>query len=288
MPLQDTLARFPLEALHTPAGAVHFRRAHAPGRGATPITHVLLHGIGSGSGSWLSQLLAASAEGSQAHVVAWDAPGYGQSAPLAPPAPVAADYAARVVAWFDGLGAALAPRFTLVGHSLGALMAGSFAARDASRLERLVLLSPAGGYAKAAPEERAQKLQSRLDNLAKLGPAGVAKARAPAMLSPQASAEQIAYVASIMAAIDPAGYTQAARMLAGGDLVGDLQRVACPIVVASGSADTITPPAGCRAVAQAAGAPYQDLGPAGHSCALEAADAVNRLLGLPTERDAHG
>lgn len=290
MSLQDTLARFPLEAMHTPSGVLQFRRAHAPGRGAGPITHVLLHGIGSGSASWLSQLLAASDAASQTHIVAWDAPGYGQSTPLAPSEPVAADYAARVVAWLEGLeavGGALAPRFTLVGHSLGALMAGSVAARDASRLDRLMLLSPAGGYAKAAPEDRQQKLQSRLDNLAKLGPAGVARARAPAMLSPQATAQQIAYVESIMAAINPAGYTQAARMLAGGDLVGDLQRVACPVVVASGSADTITPPAGCRAIAQAAGAPYHDLGPAGHSCALEAADAVNRLLGLAKE-SSHG
>ena len=82
------------------------------------------------------------------------------------------------------------------------------------------------------------------------------------------------------AAITPAGYTQAAHMLAGGDLIGDLQRLGCPVVVASGSADSITPPAGCRVIAQSAGAPYLDLGPAGHACALEAALAVNQLLGL--------
>jgi pimeloyl-ACP methyl ester carboxylesterase len=279
MSLQAALATFPLESAHTPLGVVQFRRAHAPGA-TGPVTHVLLHGIGSASASWLAQLQAARDGASGAHVVAWDAPGYGQSTPLAPAEPSAADYAVRARAWLDGLGDALAPHFTLVGHSLGALMAASLAAQDASRLERLVLLSPAGGYAKATAQERTQKLQSRLANLAERGPAGIAQSRAPAMLSPQATPEQIAYVQSVMAAIDPAGYTQAAHMLAGGDLVGDLQRVRCPLTVASGSADTITPPAGCRSIAQAAGAPYLDLGPAGHSCALEAADAVNRLLGL--------
>jgi len=279
MSLHDALATFPLETAHTPLGDVQFRRACAPGH-AGPVTHVLLHGIGSASASWLAQLQAARDGSSGAHVVAWDAPGYGRSTPLAPAEPVAADYAARAQAWLDSLGDSLAPRFTLVGHSLGALMAASLAAQDTGRLLRLVLLSPAGGYAHAAPEERAQKLQSRLANLAKLGPAGVAKSRAPAMLSPQATPAQIVYVESVMAAIDPAGYTQAAQMLAGGDIVADLRRVRCPVVVASGSADTITPPTGCRAIAHAAGAPYQDLGPAGHSCALEAAASVNAMLGL--------
>ena len=54
-----------------------------------------------------------------------------------------------------------------------------------------------------------------------------------------------------------------------------------PVVVASGSADTITPPAACEAVARTAGCPYIPLGPAGHVCALEAAEAVNRLLAEP-------
>jgi pimeloyl-ACP methyl ester carboxylesterase len=59
-----------------------------------------------------------------ARVLAWDAPGYGNSAPLAPMAmPGAADYAERLWAWLDALGPQAAAPLVLVGHSLGALMA---------------------------------------------------------------------------------------------------------------------------------------------------------------------
>ncbi|RZL88575.1 MAG: hypothetical protein EOP73_30560 [Variovorax sp.] len=108
------------------------------------------------------------------------------------------------------------------------------------------------------------------------------------MLSPAAPADLVAYLRSIMAAIDPAGYTQAARMLAGAELGADIARLpaSLPRAVASGSADTITPPAGCQAVAREAGVPWQDLGPVGHACAVEAAVAVCELLSLPSSLPA--
>jgi pimeloyl-ACP methyl ester carboxylesterase len=70
-------------------------------------------------------------------------------------------------------------------------------------------------------------------------------------------------------------------MLGQGNLRQDLQTVACPVSVASGEADTVTPPANCDAVAQDAAAKRISLGPVGHACPLEAAEAVNALLGLP-------
>ena len=79
------------------------------------------------------------------------------------------------------------------------------------------------------------------------------------------------------------GYTQAAHLLSGGDLRHDLEQIACPCTIANGSADTVTPPEGCNALAQALGIPYVSLGAVGHSCALEAAAAVNRLLGISGE-----
>jgi pimeloyl-ACP methyl ester carboxylesterase len=54
--------------------------------------------------------------------------------------------------------------------------------------------------------------------------------------------------------------------------------VHCPIMVASGAADTITPAAGCESLARERGVPYRTLGPVGHACPLEAAATVNQLL----------
>ena len=61
------------------------------GDARTPI--VLLHGIGSHANSFAS--LMYSFEGRSA-VIAWDAPGYGSSAPLAQSWPDASDYAAAL------------------------------------------------------------------------------------------------------------------------------------------------------------------------------------------------
>ncbi len=281
MSLIDQLSLFPPETVRVADGAsVQFRRAHGTGvASGASVTHVLLHGIGSASGSWLAQLQQARVARLGAnHVLAWDAPGYGASSALPMPVPQALDYAARLWAWLDAV--RVTQPFTLVGHSLGALMAAAAAVQAPTRVARLVLLAPAQGYARASADVRDTKLADRLANLAALGPAGVARTRAAAMVSAQADEAQRLFVEQVMAQIDPAGYTQAACMLAGGDLLGDLLQLSCPVVIANGESDTVTPPQAARALARETGATYLSLGAVGHSCALQAGLQVNRLLGL--------
>jgi len=272
--LADRLQRFPAACVVTPDGAVDYRQA---GLGTQAVTHVLLHGIGSGSASWLMQLEAAELSG-HARVLAWEAPGYGRSSPVTPLQPNAGDYASRLWAWLDSLG--IHHPVTLVGHSLGALMATRAAVQRPGQVAKLVLLAPAQGYARASPEDRADKLTTRLANLRTLGAQGMAQKRGAAMLSPQADPALVAYVQSVMAQVHPDGYTQACHLLSTGDLLTDLVKVSCPVMVASGLADAITPAAGCQQVAAAAGVPWTDLGDAGHACALDAPEQVNALLGL--------
>ncbi len=277
--LQALSQRFAPQAVDTAGGRIGFRRAGA-GRGQ-PL--VLLHGIGSGSGSWVRQL---ETFGDTREVQAWDAPGYGASAPVPAERPQARDYGERVWSWLDALD--VSGPVTLVGHSLGAIMAAAAAGLQPARVARLVLLSPAGGYGQADPEVREAKRRDRLYNLGTLGPAGMADKRGAAMVSAQAAqaaeagdaqaAALVAYVKATMAQVIPAGYTQATHLLSDADLAGLLAAVTAPLTVASGSADTITPPAGCEALAKGANAPYVSLGPVGHVCALEGPDAVNALL----------
>lgn len=272
MSLEAQLQAFAPRLAETAGGVIEYRHAGAaPGRAPTL---VLLHGIGSGAGSWLRQLQAA---GPGRCVVAWNAPGYGRSSRLPIEVPAAADYAAQAWAWLDALGA---DRVTLVGHSLGALMAAAALRQQTGRVERLVLLAPALGYRNATPEVREQRLRERREALDTLGPAGMAQKRGAAMLSPAASADEVAFIQSVMAQIEPAGYMQAVRMLVGADLIADLDGVAVPVAVASGAADTITPPVGCDRAAAAARVARIDLGTVGHACPLEAAARVNTLLGL--------
>jgi pimeloyl-ACP methyl ester carboxylesterase len=259
--------QFPARSVATPDGVITYRST----QGSRPL--VLLHGIGSASGSWLRQLQAL---GGSHRVLAWDAPGYGGSDPLPAPEPTAEDYGRRVWQWLDAL--ELGEPVTLVGHSLGSLMAAAAASQQPSRVQRLVLLAPARGYGRAEAAERDQKRRDRLKNLETLGPAGMADKRSAAMLSPQAPPELVAFVRSIMAQVRPDGYAQATHMLANGDLAGLLARVTCPTLVASGTADTITPAQGCRSLAEQAGLEYVSLGNVGHACPLEAASAVCELI----------
>jgi pimeloyl-ACP methyl ester carboxylesterase len=271
-PLQ-ALALHPLrEAVLADGVRVSYREAGS----AQAVTHVLLHGIGSASGSWVRQLEAAQHK--PLRVLAWDAPGYGGSDAVSSDWPRAGDYAERLWAWLDALD--VKTPVTLVGHSLGAIMAARAALQAPQRVQRLVLLAPAAGYGNAEPALREQKLRDRLTTLERLGPQGMATARAAAMLSPGAPAELVDAVRDNMAQVIPAGYTQAARLLAHGTLVSDLAQRHGPLVVASGNADSITTPASCQAVAQAAGVAWNDLGSVGHACPLETPGAVNALLGL--------
>ena len=72
-------SRFPVLRVSTALGTVQFRQSGQ----AAQVSHVLLHGIGSGSASWAEQLAAAEGR-TDVQVLAWDAPGYGDSSPVAP------------------------------------------------------------------------------------------------------------------------------------------------------------------------------------------------------------
>ena len=264
------------QRIDTPLGAIGYRQAGT----LAHTQRVLLHGIGSGSASWAAQL--AAVEPHQPGLLAWDAPGYGESdgLNLADAAwPTATHYATRLWAWLDALG--LTQPLTLVGHSLGALMVARAAVLQPQRVAALVLLAPAQGHARLDAAQRERLLHDRLAALANLGPAGMAQQRGAAMLTPDAPTELVAMVQAVMAQIQSLGYTHAARMLSGGDLLADLAQLRCPVRVASGSADRITPPAGCQQLAAATGVAWTDLGPVGHACPLQAGPVVNALLGLP-------
>ena len=278
--LIDRLQRFAPQTAAVAGGQVAYRQA-----GAQHVSHVLLHGIGSASGSWLMQLEAAQAHAGskKTGLLAWDAPGYSTSSPVAPAQPNAGDYADKLWAWLDALG--ITHPVTLVGHSLGALMATRAAVQRPGQVVRLVLLAPAQGYARASAAERDKKLNDRLQQLAELGPELLGQQRGAGMVSPNAPPDMKAYVQHMMSHIKVRGYTQAAHLLAGGDLLTDMARVECPVTVASGRLDNATPMQACQAVAQAANTAWIDLGPVGHACALEAAAQVNTLL--PIDSSPH-
>jgi pimeloyl-ACP methyl ester carboxylesterase len=259
-------ARFPARHVAVGGGAVVSVRECGQG----PVV-VCLHGIGSGAASWLD---TAALLASQARLIAWDAPGYGESTPLEATAPTAADYAARLGALLDALAI---DSCVLVGHSLGAITAAS-AARTDSRIRRLVLVSPAIGYgAPSRAEARAKVRTERLATLDELGIAGMAAKRAGRLVSDKASDHARRWVLWNMARLNDHGYRQAVELLCNADLLADLPPP-MPVRVACGALDVVTPPASCAEVARQCGVALELLDDAGHAGYVEQPQAVATLL----------
>lgn len=203
----------------------------------TPL--VLLHGIGSAARAFDDQLAGLS---DRLRVIAWDAPGYGGSTCLAPESPRATDYAAALAVMLDALGI---PACHLVGHSLGTLIAASFAADHPQCILSLTLASVAAGQARLPAAEREKALAQRLGDVVELGPRRMAEQRGPRLLAPAATPEMLRRVVETMATVRPAGYSQAARMLVSGDIKADIPRLPAdmPVQFLYGDGDVITPPA---------------------------------------------
>ncbi|CAB3648170.1 2-succinyl-6-hydroxy-2, 4-cyclohexadiene-1-carboxylate synthase [Paraburkholderia phenoliruptrix] len=275
--LEARLARFPARQIAlAQRRTLSYREANrvedAARAADNALPLVLLHGIGSGAASWVQQL---ESLGARRRVLAWDAPGYGESTPVAAASPAASDYASMLGEW---LAALHIERCVLVGHSLGAIIAGAFAASHPERVAGLLLLSPAGGYGAAAAQVREARRDQRLAMLNELGPQGLADTRSANMLSEQASDEARAWVRWNMSRVIPHGYAQATHLLANADLAADLARFKGRVNVAVGADDTITPPAACERLALAAGTPLQVVPRAGHAGYIEADAAYNAII----------
>jgi pimeloyl-ACP methyl ester carboxylesterase len=247
------------------------KRAYLEAGSGPPI--VLLHGIGSRAASWNTQLERWSA---RYRVVAWEAPGYGSSDDLTAPEPEAADYA-------DALAELLyvleIQRPIVVGHSLGALIAGTFAARYPDAACGLALLSVACGYGHLSLIDRERRFSARADDLRTLGMDGLAEKRSSAVLSPHASAELRARVRETMATLRESGYLAALRMLTNADLLAVTPKIRIPTLVACGAEDAVTPPEQNRRVAASIpSARFKLIERAGHAVTLERPDELDALL----------
>ncbi|OXI30329.1 alpha/beta hydrolase [Burkholderia sp. AU16741] len=266
------LGQFPEQRCEAGAAGTIGYRAAGVQRAGRALPVVLLHGIGSGAASWVSQL---DTLGASRRVLAWDAPGYGVSTPVHGGSPAAADYAASLNAWLEALGI---ERCVLVGHSLGAIIAGGLARVMPARIAGLLLISPAGGYGSAPADTRESRRDARLAMLAELGPAGLAEQRSGNMLSGFANEEARAWVRWNMARVVPAGYAQATHLLANADLAADLAGFRGCTAVAVGAYDAITPPAACERIAAAAQVELQVIPQAGHAGYVEQPAVYSSLI----------
>jgi pimeloyl-ACP methyl ester carboxylesterase len=274
---QDTVAGLSREVA---GGIAYLRRA---GEAQAP-TVLLLHGVGSNASSFAA---LATAMPASINVIAWDAPGYGDSTPLADAMPTPRAYADALAKFLDALELR---RIALAGHSLGALFAGSFAVHYQDRVNALALISPALGYGIQPGGTLPAGVQSRIDEINELGPAAFAKKRAARLVGdPDARPDIVTAVERGMAAVHPRGYVQAVHALGAGQLLHDARSIGAPTMVAVGARDVITPPANASelhaALPRAVG--FHQIANAGHALPQEEPAVLAALLARTAETMAH-
>lgn len=254
----------PLSKLQLPApyGQLSYREA---GRGE-PL--VLIHGVGMQSAAWGPQIKDLS----KTHrVLALDMPGHGQSAAL----PKGSDLAAYVAWLHAALHALDTGPVNLAGHSMGALIAGGFAAEHPGMLRRVAVLN--GVYRRApqarrAVEARAAEIcQGQVDLETPL-----ARWFGNTAIEQQARAD----VASWLSQVDIGGYATAYGAFARGDSTygAAWPRISCPMLALTGDCDPNSTPAMARAMAEAAQDGTVDIIPGRHMVNLTAPGTVTNRL----------
>ena len=234
---------------------------------------VLLHGIGSSSAGYRAQLAALS---KNHRVIAWDAPGYGQSSPFAIGTRAATDYADALMALLSALGIS---RATVVGSSWGSVIAAAFAARYTSVTRALVLSAPnvARGHLSGTERELAREV------LLRSAAAQSAEARAAvvdALLAPNASPQVRALVSRLRDAVTAIGWEHAVDMLFSTYTPSVVPSIQAPISVIVGNLDRLAPiDDHARPIHEAAHySTLHVLDAIGHMPKLEAPGAFNSIV----------
>lgn len=230
---------------------------------------LFLHGIGSSRQSFTAQLTYFA---DRYRCICPDAPGYGDSE------------SRDSIDGMDGYAQIyeqLLERFgpaAIVGVSFGGVIAARMAMRGVADITALVLADTSRGSGSNA--EKAAAMRSRPDELRSSGPEAFAAARAPRLLSPNATREAVDDVARNMArTIGLPGYAQAADAMADTDHSERLGEITCPTLVIVGELDAVCPPAEAREIAEAiSGSQYAEVAGAGHLSNLEKPAAFNAAI----------
>lgn len=259
-----------MTAIHDATWGQFAWREVSPAGHATTI--VLLHGLGGSRLSWEPQLTGLS----QHHrVVAWDLPGYGESAPLDGPM----TFTALADAVADLVELLREPSVHLVGISFGGMIAQYAAARHPSIVDSLTLLatSPKFGLDGTSPARwRAARL-APLDE--GLEPADFAQRVLSSLAGPHISAAAMAEQIAAMSRITGAALRRSIDCLITHDSHAVLPTITAPTLCLVGELDGETPPSYAMAVADLVpGARLSIIEGAGHLLNVEAADAVNDAI----------
>lgn len=244
----------------------HGRLSYLENGSGTPV--LFLHGLNGNGSSWVDQL---SELAPRMKMWAWDAPGYGES-------DVAGDSVtdlARVA--IDFLETCNTGPVSLVGHSMGGLVAMKVAIMRPELVQRLVLscTHPGHGLTDGANE----RYQRRLRELEELPRDEYGRRRARGMLPENTSDEVFQRVAAIAAESRPEGVVNAAWAIQTANLIPELSRIRARTLVITCNRDSVAPLAKAQPLLeQIPDVRHVELKGLGHAPYLEDAGRFNAAL----------
>lgn len=255
-----------LTAERTPAGTSYLET----GQGQ-PV--VLIHGVGLNKEMWGGQIVGLAA---QYRVIAYDMLGHGAS-PRPEPGTGMIGYADQLLELLQHL---QLPQATVIGFSMGGLVARAFALHYPQHLLSLVVLN---SVFNRSAEQRAGVVE-RTSQAAEHGPDANAEAALSRWFSREyqgANPAQIAAIRQTLAGNDPQGYLTTYELFATQDMyrADDLASIQVPTLIATGELDPGSTPQMARQLAERIpNAQVAVLAEQRHMMPVESPRLVNQML----------
>jgi 3-oxoadipate enol-lactonase len=233
----------------------------------------LLHGVGGGQGAWAHTLPVLARQGYRA--VAWDASGYGGSAPVAPCTTTALAQSLHQLVAHIG-----ASRNVLLGHSMGGMIAQEAFALQPDTIHGLILFATSPAFGKPGGDWQQQFLQSRFAPLdAGAGMAGLAPELVRSMFAPGARASVMASAVDLMSRVPEATYRAALSAIVSFNRLDNLPRIDVPTLCLACELDKNAAPVVMeKMAARIPNAQYTCLLGVGHLGSMEQPEAFNTAV----------
>ena len=240
--------------------------------GAGP-TVLMLHGIGGGHLAFAPQVETLASSGYRA--VAWDMPGYGRSPPIEP-----YNFKGLAQSCIALIEALKCGTVTLVGHSMGGMVAQEVVARRPELVDKLVLCGTSPSFGKPDGDWQREFLAQRTAPLdAGKTMEELAQTLIPQMVGPGSLPEGVKLATHCMAQVNPATYRRALEALVVFDRRANLANIRVPALLVAGEHDRNAPPAVMKKMAAAIPrSSYIEMHGIGHLQNLEAPEDFDGLL----------
>jgi pimeloyl-ACP methyl ester carboxylesterase len=208
-------------------------------------TVLMLHGIGGGHLAFAPQVETLASSGYRA--IAWDMPGYGHSAPIEPYTfKGLAESCMRLIETLK------CDSVTLVGHSMGGMVAQEVVARRPQLVNKLVLCGTTASFGKPDGDWQREFIAQRTAPLdAGKSMAELAEVLVPQMVGPGSLPEGVKLATHCMSLVPAATYRRALEALVTFDRRANLARIAVPTLLIAGEHDRNAPPAVMKKMAEA-------------------------------------